>query len=164
MEGVRLALLARPSDADAEHAMILREAEEQLSRDPDAVLRCQYKPLGNHMQLGEGDLLVASRGRVTAYEFKHVDVGATGKTARARRTQHRKKVRDQAMTYACWAKLRHAGAPVDGVAVTNEERVLVVQDVSRRAALAHLVGRLASVHDGGFTYSVVAAMERELRA
>lgn len=166
MEGVRLALRQttdiRTSSAE-ENAMILREAAAHLARDPDAVLRCQYKPLRDHMQLGEGDLLVASRGRVTAVEFKHIDVAATGKTARVRRTQHRKKVREQAMTYACWAKLRHPNDRVDGVAVTNEERVTVVQDVSRRQALAHLAERLAGVYDGGFTASLVARMQAELR-
>ena len=60
--------------------MILQEAEAHLARDPGAVLWCQYNPVGNFMQLGEGDLLVASRGRVTAFEFKHVDTGASGKT------------------------------------------------------------------------------------
>ena len=142
--------------------MVLREAEAVLALDPDAVLRCQYKVLGDHMQLGEGDLLVASRGRVTAYEFKHVDVDASGKSARRGRARHRKKVREQAVTYACWAKLRHQHTPVDGVAVTNEERVVVATDVSRRWALEHLVGRLASVHDGGFTAGILGSMRREL--
>ena len=164
MEGVRRALQTSSTSPAEENAMILQEAEAQLARDAGAVLRCQYNPVGNFMQLGEGDLLVASRGRVTAFEFKHVDTGAFGKTARARRTHQRKKVREQAMTYACWAKLRHTNERVDGVAVTNEERVVVVENVSRYQSLAHLAERLAhDAHDGGFTSSVVASMQAEMQ-
>lgn len=71
-------------------------------------------------QHGRGDLLFTDgEGTYAVVEVKHLDVGATGPTARVKRTKKRRQVEAQALTYAAHATARFRG-PAVAFTYTNE--------------------------------------------
>ncbi|TVQ06772.1 MAG: hypothetical protein EA368_16195 [Leptolyngbya sp. DLM2.Bin27] len=76
----------------------------------------------NRNQAGKGDLLFADgKGRFAVVEVKWLDCDNSGKTAKTRRTQKRKKVKDQAVDYAnSLAERLKIFAQIEGYWFTNE--------------------------------------------
>ena len=127
------------------------------------VLNRNYELLPGFMQFGEGDLLVDEGECLSAIEFKYIDQYATGKTARSRRTQHRKRVCEQARLHAAYAKLRHPDRRVQAIAVTNEGATMVHRDVCTSAA-AQRVWTFIQTVDHGMVPSVASNALKELFA
>jgi Holliday junction resolvase-like predicted endonuclease len=122
-----------------------------------------YLFLPGFAQFGEGDLLVEERDRLVAMEFKHIDRADSGSTARARRTHKRKKVREQALLHAAYAKLRHPHKRVVAHAVTNEGSETVHSDISVEEARMRVVAFLRTVDHGFLPAKAEAALEELFR-
>lgn len=89
------------------------------------------------MQYGEGDILATKDTTVLAIECKYIN--------RKKRTQKRKKVKDQAMLYACYAKLKYPNSTVYGIWATNEGRGQIGK-VAVRQAMQHVRAFLVNKH------------------
>ena len=125
----------------------------------EAVLTNNYSPRGNvlsrnyellpgFMQFGEGDLLIDEGDCLSAIEFKHIDLNATGKTARARRTHHRNRVKQQSEIHAAYTKIRHPDRRVQAVVVTNEGEFVVCRDMDLSTAIARVVSFFGTIDYG----------------
>jgi hypothetical protein len=112
-----------------------------LRRYPDASIEVEYPVAHPWAQLGTGDVRLCTEDCVVVLETKYLDFQKTGRTAKVRRTQHRKKVIDQCTTYCAWAKLQHGNKSVLGYVATNEHiaPVQVVSSMSRAQAVRHVV-------------------------
>lgn len=80
--------------------------------------------------LGRGDLVFADgEGRFAVVEVKFIDLGRSGSTVRAKRTESRKKVVEQARDYASkLAALLGPDVTVEACWYTNEEPEAVRHD------------------------------------
>lgn len=112
-------------------------------RYPNASIDVEY-PISPWSQLGIGDVRLVLTDRVIVLETKYLDLCTSGKTARAKRTKHRKLVIEQCRTYCAWAKLQHDSKSVLGYVATNEHVTpcQVVSDMSRTEAIEHVVKAL----------------------
>ncbi len=100
--------------------LVLRSAE-LLSEYP-LLVDDEWEVVPGHTGSGRGDLLFTDgNGSFAVVEVKFIDVGRTGATARAKRTDSRGAVRDQAVSYARAVAWRHRPAlPVLAAYHTNE--------------------------------------------
>lgn len=69
-------------------------------------VRVEYLVMSGYAQFGKGDILTVTPEAVNIYELKYIDRVASGKTAKVKRTKQRKKVREQALAYTAFARLR----------------------------------------------------------
>lgn len=92
------------------------------------VLRKNYELLPGFMQFGEGDMLADDGDSLVALECKWIDRTSSGKTAKVRRTKHRKKVAEQALLHASYVKIRNPDRRVQAFTLTNEYGLKVLAD------------------------------------
>ena len=69
-------------------------------------VQTEYPVFRKYSQLGVGDLCVEYKDCIWVIEVKHINLIDSGKTARVKRTRNRRKVREQAVNYASWVRLR----------------------------------------------------------
>jgi len=74
----------------------------------------EWYPVENLSQFGKGDILAIKDRCLLAVECKIIN--------RTNPTQKRKKVKDQALLYASYAKIRHPDKRVRGCWITNEKK------------------------------------------
>lgn len=96
---------------------------------PSAEVVTEYAVHPRFSQFGVGDVRATLEHVVYVIEVKYIDPQGTGKTARARRTRHRRYVRAQAIKYASWAKLKDGSnnRRVVACVFTNEGGLEVVR-------------------------------------
>ena len=92
------------------------------------VLRKNYELVPGFMQFGEGDMLADDGDSLVAIECKWIDLTSSGKTAKVRRTKHRKKVAEQALLHASYVKIRTPHRRVQAMTLTNEYGLKVIAD------------------------------------
>ena len=92
------------------------------------VLKKNYELLPGFMQFGEGDMLTDDGDSLVAIECKWIDLTSTGKTAKVRRTKHRKKVAEQALLHASYVKIRDPDRRIRASTLTNEDGLRVLAD------------------------------------
>ena len=92
------------------------------------VLKRNYEFIPGFMQFGEGDILAEDENgdSLMAIECKYINKIATGKTAKVKRTKHRKKVVEQALLHASYVKIRNSNRRVQALTLTNENGLTVV--------------------------------------
>lgn len=74
----------------------------------------EWSPVANRSQFGIGDILAIKDHCLLAVECKMIN--------RTNPTQKRKKVKDQALLYASYAKILHPDKRVRGCWITNEKK------------------------------------------
>jgi hypothetical protein len=101
---------------------LIRRSRELLPAFPFLV-DDEWEVVSGMTNLGRGDLLFTDgSGNVAVVEVKFIDTGRSGSTARAKRTDSRKKVMEQARTYADHVRFRYPGVgEVRAFAYTNEQ-------------------------------------------
>jgi len=114
----------RDWDANNEHALkryLVQNSHKLLPNYP-FVIDDEWEAEPNRNQEGRGDLLFADgEGRFAVVEVKWLDLVATGKTAKTRRTQKRKKVKTQAANYVySLAQRLETFIQIEGYWFTNE--------------------------------------------
>lgn len=99
----------------------------------------------------EGDTVVIC-------EAKFLDFSASGRTATARRTKHRKKVIDQCRVYCAWARLQFANKKIVGYVATNEHSSpqKVVQDMPHAEAINIVVRSLEALQQRHVLMNILA--------
>lgn len=115
------------------------------SENVQAEVEIEYPMAGNLTQLGVGDIRIVTHDRIIVVETKHIDLSNTGKTAKTKRTKHRKKVREQCLTYVAWNRINRCsqGKRVIGMIATNETGLeLIVDDMSFDSARARVIETL----------------------
>lgn len=78
------------------------------------VICTEWEPVPGLPQFGKGDIFAAKKNCILAVECKHIN--------RTNRTKKRKKVRDQAVLYASFAKIKNPSKRVRGCWSTNETK------------------------------------------
>ena len=115
------------------------------------VLNKNYEFIPGFMQFGEGDILAEDENGDSpmAIECKYIDKIATGKTAKVKRTKHRKKVVEQALLHASYVKIRNSNRRVQALTLTNENGLTVVDcDVRLSDAKRRVLEFINSVWHG----------------
>jgi hypothetical protein len=103
-------------------------------------------------QLGRGDVRLVAGDTVVVLETKFLYFAASGRTARVRRTQHRKKLVEQCVVYCAWTRLQtaFAGKRVVGFVATNERGDgalrMVVASMSLAEAVRHVLEKAGQPH------------------
>lgn len=97
-------------------------ASRELLPDYPFLIEDEWEAEPNRNQEGKGDLLFSDgEGRFAVVEVKWLDLGASGKTPKTRRTKKRKKVKDQAVNYAsALAQRLQLFVQIEGYSFTNE--------------------------------------------
>lgn len=126
---------------------LLQNLHQYVSSKGGHIIGINYRLVHPFMQFGEGDFLCELNGRIVAIECKFMG-RERGKTARTRRNKHRKKISEQTLLHAAFAKLRHPSKNVRGAAVTNEGAYIVCDDISLEDAGRVVLKRLQNVDDG----------------
>lgn len=105
--------------------------DRYIARNPNTtILGKNYEVLPGFMQYGEGDLLLDRGNRLSAIEFKYIDYS----NANTNSSRKKKKVREQALLYAAYAKVRYPDRKVEAVTVVNRETNVVCQDIPIKEA------------------------------
>jgi Holliday junction resolvase-like predicted endonuclease len=115
------------------------------------------------MQFGEGDILAEEKNGASlmAIECKYIDNIATGKTAKVRRTKHRKKVVEQALLHASYVKIRNPHRLVKALTLTNEAGLTVIaSDVCLLDAKRRVLDFMSSVWHGFIPCCAVPELKR----
>lgn len=78
------------------------------------VICTEWEPVPGLPQFGKGDIFATNKNCILTVECKHIN--------RTNRTKKRKKVRDQAVLYASFAKIKNPSKRVRGCWSTNETK------------------------------------------
>jgi hypothetical protein len=129
---------------------------------PWTVLRRNHELLPGFMQFGEGDMLAKDADdSLVAIECKWIDNTSTGKTAKVRRTKHRKKVVEQALRHASYVKIGNHDRRVRAATLTNEDGLTLVSgDVSLSDAKRCVLDFLGTVWHGYIPQCAVPQLQR----
>ena len=123
-----------------ERSVAILAVRQLLQRYPGGRLHVEYDVHPTKSQLGKGDIKLVTNTHVIIVECKYIDTSTHGKTASVRRTKHRKKVREQCVMYAAWARLQHPSKHIVGYVATNEGGLeCIVNDITRSDAARHVV-------------------------
>lgn len=151
---------------DPQERMIARSVILTLLSRPEneqAEVEIEYPVAGNLTQLGVGDIRIVTHDRIIVIETKHIDFSNTGKTATTKRTKHRKKVREQCLTYVAWNRINRysQGKRVIGMTATNENGLeLIVDDMSFDDARARVIDALEKTGQPHVWGDMIAYLEQ----
>ena len=104
-------------------------------------IKTEYYPVDHHQQFGKGDLIIYSKNTINVIEFKYLDTN-NSKNAKRRRTKMRQKLRDQAKTYAAFAKIYNKTKKVNGTAITNQGSNVIIRNISYATSLKWLIHKM----------------------
>jgi len=116
-------------------ARLIEEKKQNMEAEGFDVVT-EYDIIQGYSQYGKGDLLAIKGNLVYAVECKIIN--------KTNATKKRKKVRDQALLYASFAKLRYPSCRVKGVWATNQNwgtTDAVSEERSRQIVKAFLMAR-----------------------
>jgi Holliday junction resolvase-like predicted endonuclease len=86
-----------------------------------SVVEQEWEGVPSFPQFGIGDLLMKRGDLIRAVECKWIDSSKSGRNVCTKRTQKRKKVKDQTLLYAAFAKLHFPTMDVKGVEFVGPE-------------------------------------------
>lgn len=141
---------------EAERAIVALVID-YVRRKGGRVLNTNYTLVPPYMQFGEGDVLCEFDDVIFAIECKFMGQ-RKGKTARTRRNKHRKKILEQVLLHAAFAKLRFPDRSVRGAIITDEESQLVCNNMGIEVASRIVMARLLDVDSGLVPACSVASM------
>ena len=151
-------LSATSGDLPAEQLLV----DSFVEKTNGTIVARSYKVLPGLMQFGEGDLIVDDGDRLSVVEFKYIDTLSSGRTAKVRRTHKRKKVKEQALLYAAYTKLRHPDRVVQSVTCTNEGTIVVRNNISVEDARKRVLQSLYAVWQGKIPNVAIPALQELL--
>jgi len=113
-----------------------------------SVIAKEWHVVPGFSQFGIGDLLMRRDNLIRAVECKWVDFSNSGRNACTKRTHKRKKVKEQALLYAAFAKLHFPMMNVKGVAFVGPENKILYKTniMTEEGARKHIIAFLMKKH------------------
>jgi len=124
---------------------------EVMERRGWSFVEQEWEVVPGFPQFGIGDLLMKRGNLIRAVECKWIDSSKSGRNACTKRTQKRKKVKDQTLLYAAFAKLHFPIMDVKGVAFIGPENKILCKttSVTVSGARKYIQAFLTKKHGGG---------------
>ena len=100
-------------EMEKKEAALIQKNAERLTRHGWVICQ-EWEPIPGRPEFGKGDIFATKKHCILAVECKHIN--------HTNKTKKRKKVRDQAILYASFAKIKNPSKRVRGCWSTNETK------------------------------------------